>query len=101
MFGPRAVPVTTPKPLTGRLYSGGGPVDVATALLAIRDGVLPPTAASADVPEDYLVDLVRGEPRAAPITTALVLARGRWGFNAAVVVRAVPPARPPVGPSPA
>ncbi|MEX5633305.1 ketosynthase chain-length factor [Parafrankia sp. FMc2] len=98
VFGPGAVPVTTPKPLTGRLYSGGGPVDVATALLAIRDGVLPPTAGSADIPADYRIDLVRGEPRPASVTTALVLARGRWGFNAAVVVRGVGRQNPSPGP---
>ncbi|GLZ38905.1 ketosynthase chain-length factor [Actinokineospora sp. NBRC 105648] len=88
VFGPGGVPVTVPKALTGRLYSGGGPVDVVTALLAIRDGVIPASGASADVPSEYGIDLVRGEPRAAPLGAALVLARGRWGFNAAVVVRA-------------
>ncbi len=87
LFGRHGVPVTAPKSMTGRLYSGAGPVDVATALLAIRDGVIPPTTATADVPDDYGLDLVLGGPRPAPVTTALVLARGRWGFNSAVVVR--------------
>ncbi len=90
VFGERGVPVTAPKALTGRLYSGGGPVDVATALLSIRDGVIPPTGGTTEVPEDYGIDLVRAVPRSGPVSTALVLARGRWGFNAAVVVRAVP-----------
>ncbi|WP_433859340.1 ketosynthase chain-length factor [Streptomyces kronopolitis] len=90
LFGPHAVPVTAPKALTGRLYSGGGPVDVATALLSIRDGVIPPSGGTSEVPEEYRIDLVQGAPRPGPVSTALVLARGRWGFNAAVVVRAVP-----------
>jgi act minimal PKS chain-length factor (CLF/KS beta) len=90
LFGPHAVPVTAPKSRIGRLYSGGGPVDVATALLAIRDGVVPPTAGTTVVPEDYGLDLVLEAPRAARIATALVLGRGRWGFNSAVVVRRVP-----------
>jgi act minimal PKS chain-length factor (CLF/KS beta) len=90
LFGPRAVPVTAPKSRIGRLYSGGGPVDVVTALLAIRDGVVPPTAGTSVVPADYGLDLVLESPRAARISTALVLARGRWGFNSAVVVRGVP-----------
>ncbi|MBE8516236.1 ketosynthase chain-length factor [Amycolatopsis sp. H6(2020)] len=88
LFGTVAVPVTAPKALTGRLYAGGGPLDVVTALLAIRDGVVPPTAHTTDVPGDYGIDLVRGEPREQPVSAALVLARGRHGFNAAVVVRA-------------
>jgi act minimal PKS chain-length factor (CLF/KS beta) len=87
VFGARGVPVTAPKTLTGRLYAGGGPVDVAAALLSIRDGVIPPTAGTTDVPQEYQLDLVLGDPRRAAVSTALVLARGRWGFNAAVLVR--------------
>ncbi|SDD12320.1 ketosynthase chain-length factor [Actinokineospora iranica] len=87
VFGAGAVPVTAPKTLTGRLYSGGGPVDVAAALLSIRDGVVPPTSGTTDVPSGYRIDLVRGVPRAGRVSSALVLARGKWGFNAAVVVR--------------
>ena len=89
IFGPGGVPVTAPKSSYGRLYSGGGPVDVATALLAIRDEVVPHSGFTSDVPAEYGIDLVVDEPRALPVRTALVLARGRWGFNSAVVVRAV------------
>jgi len=89
LFGPGAVPVTAPKALTGRLYAGGGPLDVVTAALSIRDGVVPPTPADAGVPDDYGIDLVHGEPRELPVRRALVLARGRWGFNSAVVIGAV------------
>ncbi|MGH3566946.1 MAG: ketosynthase chain-length factor [Pseudonocardia sp.] len=89
LFGPHAVPVTAPKALIGRLLSGGGPLDLVAALLSIRDGVIPATAGTTEVPEDYLIDLVRGEDRPGLVRAALVLARGRWGFNSAVVVRAV------------
>ncbi len=36
-------PVTAPKTMTGRLYGGGAPLDVAAAVFAMRDGVIPPT----------------------------------------------------------
>ncbi|MBQ0895958.1 ketosynthase chain-length factor [Micromonospora sp. U56] len=88
LFGPRGVPVTAPKAMFGRLYAGGGPTDLVAALLAIRDGVIPPTTGTTEVPERYALDLVLDQPRPAPVSTALVLARGRWGFNSAVVVRA-------------
>ncbi|UGT63387.1 ketosynthase chain-length factor [Nocardia asteroides] len=88
VFGVRGVPVTTTKPLTGRLFSGAGPLDIVTALLAARDGVIPPTAGVTDLADDR-IDLVLGAPRPADVGAALVLARGRWGFNSAVVVRAV------------
>ncbi|MEW2511230.1 ketosynthase chain-length factor [Streptomyces sp. NPDC046870] len=86
VFGPRGVPVTAPKTMTGRLYSGGAPLDVAAALLAIRDGVVPPTVHSDPAPE-YDLDLVLDRPRTLPVRTALVLARGQGGFNSALVVR--------------
>lgn len=84
VFGARAVPVTVPKTMTGRLYSGAAPLDLAAALLAIRDGVVPPTVHTKPS-DDYDLDLVTA-PRQAPVRTALVLARGA-GFNSAMVVR--------------
>jgi minimal PKS chain-length factor (CLF/KS beta) len=36
VFGDRAVPVTAPKTMTGRLYAGGSSLDVAAALLSMR-----------------------------------------------------------------
>jgi act minimal PKS chain-length factor (CLF/KS beta) len=86
IFGAGRVPVTAPKTLTGRLYSGGGPLDVVSALMAIREGVIPHTAGTTTVPAEYGIDLVTGSPLPARVSTALVLARGRWGFNSAVVV---------------
>ncbi|KOU89077.1 beta-ketoacyl synthase [Streptomyces sp. XY66] len=87
VFGAHGVPVTAPKALTGRLHSAGGPLDVVAALLSLRDGVIPPTANTDDVPEEYGIDLVRKAPREARLSTALVLARGTGGFNSAAVVR--------------
>jgi act minimal PKS chain-length factor (CLF/KS beta) len=88
VFGTGAVPVTAPKAASGRTYAGGGSLDVATALLSIRDGVIPPTAGTREVPAEYGIDLVRDRAREADVRTALVVARGLWGFNSAVVVRA-------------
>ncbi|WP_019869946.1 ketosynthase chain-length factor [Salinispora oceanensis] len=89
VFGSRGVPVTVPKTMTGRLYAGGAPLDVVTALLAIRDGEIPPTVNIADPTYAAELDLVRDRPRPAPVRTVLVLARGFGGFNAAVVLTAV------------
>lgn len=88
VFGPHGVPVAAPKAQVGRLYAGGGPLDVACALLAIRDGVIPPAGFPAEVPAGYGLDLVRGEPRPAVVRVALVLGRGKGGYNSALVLRA-------------
>jgi act minimal PKS chain-length factor (CLF/KS beta) len=93
VFGPNGVPVTAPKAGTGRLYSGAGALDVATALLALRAGLIPPTPGATRVPTGYDIDLVVGAARPASLGTALVLARGEGGFNAAVVVQSTPNAR--------
>lgn len=85
VFGPGGVPVTAPKTMTGRLYSGGSALDIATALLSISDGLIPPTVHVAPAPH-YELDLVV-ETRHVPVRGALVLARGEGGFNSAVFVR--------------
>ncbi|MEW2317417.1 ketosynthase chain-length factor [Streptomyces bauhiniae] len=87
VFGPRGVPVTAPKTMTGRLYSGAAPLDLATAFLALRDGVVPPTVNVRPAP-DHRLDLVVDRPRETPLRSALVLARGHGGFNSAAIVRA-------------
>ncbi|MBV9312261.1 MAG: ketosynthase chain-length factor [Pseudonocardia sp.] len=86
VFGPRRVPVTAPKTLTGRLY-GGAALDVATALLALRDQVVPHTVGPTRLAADIDIDLVLDEPRERPLSTALVLARGEGGFTSALVLR--------------
>ncbi|MET9677259.1 ketosynthase chain-length factor [Streptomyces sp. NPDC006482] len=86
IFGSHGVPVAAPKALTGRLLAGGGPLDVVTALLALRDGLVPAVPYEGETPAAYGLDLVRGTPRPTSARAALVLARGRWGFNSAVVV---------------
>ncbi|GHA18368.1 ketosynthase chain-length factor [Streptomyces echinoruber] len=87
VFGTRGVPVTAPKTMTGRLYSGAAPLDLAAAVLSLADGQIPPTVNVRPV-ADYGLDLVTGAPRPAELRTALVLARGHGGFNSAMVVRA-------------
>ena len=88
VFGIRGVPVAAPKTMTGRLYSGAGPLDLTAALLSIRDGLIPP-APNVEPAAEYGLDLVTGAPRPGAVRSALVLARGHGGFNAAVVVRAL------------
>ncbi|MGY5122204.1 ketosynthase chain-length factor [Streptomyces sp. 900105755] len=88
VFGPGAVPVTAPKAGSGRTYAGGGSLDTAVALLAIRDGVIPPTPGTREVPAEYGIDLVHDRAREAAVRIVLVVARGLRGFNSAVVVRA-------------
>ncbi|NEC64355.1 ketosynthase chain-length factor, partial [Streptomyces sp. SID9727] len=72
LFGPYGVPVTAPKSLYGRLGSGGSALDLAAALLALRDQVVPPGAPVGRLADDCPVDLVTGAPRPARLRHALV-----------------------------
>jgi len=89
VFGRGRVPVAVPKTMTGRLYAGGAALDVAAALLAIRDSMIPPAVGVEDLAADCEMDLVLNVPRETRVRVAVVLARGYGGFNAALVVRAV------------
>ena len=86
VFGERGVPVTAPSSWTGRLMAGGSALNVATALLAMRDGLLPPTGNVEEPVEEYGLDLVR-ETREQDLDVVVVLARGFGGFNSALVLR--------------
>jgi act minimal PKS chain-length factor (CLF/KS beta) len=88
VFGPRKVPVTAPKAMTGRLGSGAAPLDVAAAFLSMRSGLIPPTTNVSLSPE-YDIDLVTTWPRRTSVAAAIVLARGNGGFNSAVVLRSI------------
>ncbi|MFJ9607596.1 beta-ketoacyl synthase N-terminal-like domain-containing protein [Kitasatospora sp. NPDC101176] len=86
-LGPSAenVPVTAPKSGIGRAYCGAPMLDVAAAVLAMEDGVLPPTPNVTEVCHELA--LVTGRARPAELRTALVLSRGLMGSNSALVLR--------------
>jgi minimal PKS chain-length factor (CLF/KS beta) len=88
-FGADAVkiPVTAPKSMVGRLYSGGAALDVATALLSLRDKRLPPTIGLEQPQEGFDLDFVIGGARELDASAILVAARGYGGFNSAMVVK--------------
>ena len=85
LFGASGVPVTAPKAGTGRIMAGAGPLDVATALLAMAHDTVPPTpnVGTTDLP----IDLVVGQARSCSLKTALIIARGHGGFISVIVVR--------------
>ena len=89
VFGEYAsrVPVTAPKSMTGRLYSGAGALDVATALLAMCEGVAPPMINLDQPGEGCDLAFVTGAAREMALKSVLVNARGFGGFNSSLVLR--------------
>jgi 3-oxoacyl-(acyl-carrier-protein) synthase len=88
VFGDRPVPVTVPKTMTGRLYSGGSALDLAWAALALTHDVIPPSV-NVDASGEHGLDLVTTARVDAGLRTALVVARGTGGFNSAALLVAV------------
>jgi act minimal PKS chain-length factor (CLF/KS beta) len=89
--GSARVPVTAPKSMVGRLYAGGASLDVATALLAMRDGLIPPTINLDRPAEGCDLNYVTGRAQPGALNTALINARGFGGYNSALVLQKYTP----------
>lgn len=89
----RAIPVTAPKSMVGHLIGAAGALAAMVGVLAIRDGIIPPTI-NLDHPDPACdLDYVQREARPATIRLALANAFGFGGQNCVVAVRATARAR--------
>jgi 3-oxoacyl-[acyl-carrier-protein] synthase II len=84
----RRVAISSPKSMVGHLLGAAGIVSALTAIGAIRQGVIPPTAnlENPDLPECDL-DYVPGSARTARVDTAMINGFGFGGQNAVAVFR--------------
>ncbi len=90
-FGEHAkrLPVSSTKSMTGHLLGAAGGVEAVFTLLAMRDGILPPTI-NLDSPDaDLHMDFVPHEARQAPVRAALSNSFGFGGTNGTIIFRAL------------
>ncbi|PRA83311.1 beta-ketoacyl synthase [Microbacterium sp. MYb66] len=79
-------PVTSTKSMTGHLLGASGALSAMVTVLALREGVIPPTTNVEQVDPEIHVEVVRNEKRQTRANTAVVNSFGFGGHNTALVL---------------
>ncbi len=92
LLGERAqrIPVSSTKSMTGHLLGAAGGIEAIFTVLALGDGVAPPTINLHDVDPECRLNCVPFEPQSHPMAVALSNSFGFGGTNATVVFGARP-----------
>ena len=80
--------LTAPKGSLGHLLGAAGAVEAIATLLAVHEGVIPPTANLEHLDPGVVLDVVSGQPRKVALTAAVNDAFGFGGHNVALVFTA-------------
>ncbi len=89
VFGDRAkqIPASSVKSMMGHLIGAAGAAELVTCVLALRDGIVPPTI-NLDDPDPKLdLDYVPHQPRKLPVRTIMKESFGFGGQNNVVILR--------------
>jgi len=90
VFGDLAtkVPISSVKSMLGHLIAGAGAVELITCVLAIRDGIVPPTINIHTPDPNCDLDYVPNEARKVPVRTCLSNSFGFGGQNDTLIITA-------------
>src|SRR5436190_2148162 len=81
------IPVTAPKSMPGHMLGAAGAVEAVTTVLAVNEGVCPPTINIDDPDDDVDIDVVRFEPRKLQPGAAITNSFGFGGHNVTLAFR--------------
>jgi 3-oxoacyl-[acyl-carrier-protein] synthase II len=84
------IPVSSIKSMLGHLIAAAGAVEAIICLLAIRDGIIPPTINYNNVDPQCDLDYVPNKSRKHKVNTALSNSFGFGGQNVALIIRRYP-----------
>jgi 3-oxoacyl-(acyl-carrier-protein) synthase len=83
----RRAAISSIKGSLGHAFGAAGAMEAAVCLLAMRDGIVPPTANLEEPDPECDLDFVPNQARRVAVRTALSLSAGFGGQNAALVIR--------------
>ena len=83
----KKIPVSSTKSMTGHLLGAAGGVEFAASVLAIRDGVVPPTINYETPDPECDLDYVPNKTRKVNVVTAMSNSLGFGGHNASIIVK--------------
>jgi 3-oxoacyl-[acyl-carrier-protein] synthase II len=78
--------LTAPKGSLGHLLGAAGAVEAIATILAVREGLVPPTANLTDLDDDVELDVVAGEARKVALEAAVNDSFGFGGHNVSLAV---------------
>lgn len=87
VFGAAVPPVSSTKSMHGHCIGATGAVELLACLLALKDGILPPTMGWEAADPDCLEDVIPNAARRAEVEVVLSNAFAFGGLNAALVLR--------------
>ena len=83
----RRVPISSTKSMTGHTLGAAGAIEAAICVLAMREGVLPPTINQEFPDPECDLDYIPNEARKANVSLAMSNSMGFGGHNVALLIR--------------
>ena len=86
VFGPRGIPVTSTKGVTGHALGAAGALEAIAMLLAMEHRSIPPTAGTTSVDPEFTIDLVVGAARSWTPAPSISNSLGFGGHNGSIII---------------